>query len=323
MESGSHLSDVKLSGSINPFPDDFTQQIMANDNVVIENLVISRMGYGIETAGSNNITLKNIKCEFIQSINDTGACVHGGLEDGNRTSNMLIDQFTSVDSNRGIELDANSSNITVQYGNMVRIKNFNNTGKQAFSLAVQSADGEGGGNNIIFRHIRLADSGPPSTKLASDSNTYDRADLPRNILYQDISVVNPKSAWEVNGKGVTIRDISLINGTEDAYVIYRNSEDIWIQNVTSKDLHTDKHFVFNPFPKHANIQNVTIIGNEVHNSADKTGPTISFYNVTNLTLKDNVITNVPEGIDVISTHDVRILAAYNNSITDFKGTIIQ
>lgn len=319
MERGSHLSDVKLSGSIKPFPGDFSQKIVANDNVVIENLVISKMGYGVETAGKHNVTLRNIRCEFIQSINDTGACVHAGPEDGNRTSNLLVDRFTIVDSNRGIELDANSSNVIVQYGNMVRIKNFNNTGKEPFSLAVQSSDGEGGGDNITFRHVSLVNSAPPSTKIASDSDIYDISDLPRNVLYLNITVINPVSAWVVNGKGVTIKDSHLINDTENSYVIYKNSQDIWIQNVTSNVLHTDKYFASNPIPKHTGIQNVSIIGNTVNNSPNKTGPTMSFYDITNLTLRDNVITNVPQGVDVISTRDVRNLATDNNSITYFEG----
>ena len=50
MSKDSRLANIKISGSINPLPDDFTQKIYANNNVRIENISISNMGYGIETS---------------------------------------------------------------------------------------------------------------------------------------------------------------------------------------------------------------------------------------------------------------------------------
>jgi hypothetical protein len=61
MSKNSHLADIKISGSINPLPNDLTQKIIAGTNVIIENVLISKMGYGIEANNKYNVTLTNIK----------------------------------------------------------------------------------------------------------------------------------------------------------------------------------------------------------------------------------------------------------------------
>ena len=76
LHKGSHLSDMKLSGSSSPLPRDFTQTIGTDDDTVIENVSIYKMGYGIDTTKSKNVTLSNIECEFIQSVKDWAACIH-------------------------------------------------------------------------------------------------------------------------------------------------------------------------------------------------------------------------------------------------------
>ena len=48
MKSDSSLKDIKISGSINPLPKEFSQAIDTADNTRIDNIVISQMGYGIE-----------------------------------------------------------------------------------------------------------------------------------------------------------------------------------------------------------------------------------------------------------------------------------
>lgn len=63
----SHLSNLKIYGSINPLPNNFTQGMRTDDNVIIDNVLISHTNYGIITNNKSNITLKNIRCGSIQS----------------------------------------------------------------------------------------------------------------------------------------------------------------------------------------------------------------------------------------------------------------
>jgi hypothetical protein len=286
MSAGSHLANIKVSGSIDPLPMDFTQRVKTNDNTILENVSISKMGYGIETYGSQNVTLTNIKCEFIQSSSDWGACIHGG----GGTTDVTVRQFTVSHSNRGIELDANSTNVDVRNGNMFKIRNFNNTEYEAFSLDVHSHAGEGKSGNIYFDSILLEDSYAPSVKLSyANNNNYDYPlrDSPKNVTYQNITLINPLSAWQVSGDGVTVRDSKIINATEGGGMLfYKNSRNIWIDNVTSiaKDVSNQE---YHP------IQNMTLVNNTIIDGYNKTDPSIYLNQITEHYLVQNDIFNTP------------------------------
>ena len=321
MGRGSHLSNLKILGSINKLPDDFTQGIVANDNVVIENILISHMGYGIFTNNKTNVTLRNIKCEFIQSKSDWAACIHGGEK---KTTNLNIDKFTIVDSNRAIELDATTRNVTAKNGFLLRIKNFNHTGHEAFTLDVHDHIGSGESINVTYQDVYVKDSYAPTTKEAeikenSHSGDY-KPDLPKNILYQNITVVNPTSPWQVGGIGITIKDSRIIDSNNSVLVLYKNSRDVLIKN-TSAFVQANKFFIHaNNTVIDTNIQNVSVIQNRIADDPNKTNPTMSFENINGLILKGNTITNAPAHVHAINIKGVTNVIACDNHINYTNNT---
>ena len=313
LSKGSHLSNIKLSGSLTPLPKDFTQAIRADDDTIIEDVSIYKMGYGIDTAKSKNVTLSNIKCQFIHSIRDWAACIHAAS-----TEDLFVKNFTVADSNRGIEFDAATKNVTVQNGEIIRVKNFNNTGHEAFSLDAHSHDGEGGVDNIIFKDVTMEDSYAPSVKVASEqmrrNGKYATDDLPRKVLFENITVINPTSSWQVNGDDITLKDINIINSTHDIVILYKNSKNILIQNVTASSVSADKCFICNT-QSDSDIKNLTVINNAVIVNSDKVGPTMSFYNVEGLSIIKNRILNAPHSTDAIKTKSVSDLSLVDNNIS--------
>lgn len=317
---GSRLSEIMIAGSIKPLPQDFTQSIRAKDNAAVDNVTISNMGFGIDTTKSQNVVLSNIRCEFIQSESDWAACIHGA-----NTNNLSINGFKIVDSNRGIELDAMTNDVTVQNGLILRVKNFNNTGHEAFSLDAHSHDGEGGNENIRFLNVRIVDSFAPSAKVTSlkvgEDSKYEIEDLPKTILFQNITLVNPKSAWQVNGQNITIKDSIISNSsTQDVIVLYENSRDILIDNVTSYGLSKDNCFICNT-SEHADLRNISVTNTTIINSPDKEGPTLAFYGVDGLTLLRNKIHNAPFGTEAIQTVSVNDIYESENNIAYMENPI--
>jgi hypothetical protein len=279
------------------------------------------MGYGIITNNHKNITLGNIRCEFIRSKSDWAACIHGGEK---TTTNLTINKFTIIDSDRAIELDAIVRNVMAQNGIILRVKDFNHTGNEAFTLDVHDHIGSGESANITYRNIYMKDSYAPTVKEASTnyrnhSGDY-TPDLPRNVLYQNITVVNPASSWEINGIGITIKDSRVINGTNSVFVLYKNSRDILIKNIRT-NIPTNKLFIrTNDTAIDTGIQNVSVIQNTITDKSNQSAPTISFENIISITLRDNTIANAPTGIPVIDIKGVSTLFGCNNYIIYANGT---
>lgn len=316
MGKNSRLSEVKISGSVYPLPSDLTQKIIASNNVVIENLSISHMGYGIETNSKYNMTLNNIKCDFIQSVSDIAACIHGG----SGTTNLSVSHFSITDSNRGIELGDNSTNVVVQNGNLLRIKNFNHTGHEAFALDIHTHDDGGGADNVTYRHISMKDSYAPTVKIATAGQKYAITDLPRGVEYQNITVVNPTSPWQVNGDGVKIIESRIINNSKTSNIfLYKNSRNILIENSSSNMVSDRNYFLLNP-PGSTGIKNVAIIGNTIYDGLNKSGATISLTRNTDLTIRGNKIFNAPRGVSPIDVSSILNLDLNNNNIANSNFT---
>jgi len=321
LNESSHLSNIKFLGSIDPLPNDFTQGILVNDNVIIKNILISHMGYGISVNNSNNVTLSGIRCEFIQSKNDWAACIHGGER---RTSNLYVDSFRVTDSNRAVEFDASARNVTVQNGYLLRIKNFNNTGHEAFTLDVHDHIGSGRSTNITYRNVYMKDSYAPSTKesalMANEHSGDYKPNLPKDIAYENITVVNPSSPWQVGGIGITIKDSRIMNSTKSIFVLYKNSRNIEIIN-TSAFVGRNSSFIrLNDTLLDTGIQNVSIVHNKVTTYPNRTSPTMSLQSINGLFLENNTITNAPTLVPTIDVKYTRNFASCNNLILYVNGT---
>lgn len=312
MGIGSHLANIKVSGSIVPFPSDYTQKVRANDSTIIENVSISNMGYGIDVFGRKNITLTNIRCEFIQSERDWGACIHGG----GGTKDLIVRQFTITHSNRGIELDANTTNVHAKNGYMFMIRNFNNTGHEAFSLDVHSHEGEGKSANIYFDSIYLKDSYAPSAKVSVEENPktnnsdYSLSELPTNIFYKNITLINPTSPWQIAGDGVTVKNSKIINATGGGIEFYGNSRNMWVENVTSID-NSD-------LPNYLPIQNMTLVNNTIVNVYNESDSTATLNEITGL--QYNML-NAATDSSPISNRAINSLYACNNHINYSNRTL--
>ena len=282
MAKGSLISDVKISGSIYRLPTEFTQKIVTADNSVIQNIVISNMGSGIETVKSKNVTLSNIRCENVRDRQDYADCIHAGVG----TQYLNINGFTMKDSDRGIEIGAGAKNVTAKNGYLENIRNFNNTGHEAFSIDVHSHDGEGGDDNVSYMNILLKNCNSPDTKVAG--SLYNISDLPRNVLFQNVTVVNPRNSWQANGDGLTIKDSKVINPIYTTVTMYKNSRNIVIDGFQTDALHSGQWFVANGI-QHTGIQNVKVVNSKITISPDKlTGAVMSFIAIDDLTLKNNV-----------------------------------
>ena len=174
----------------------------------------------------------------------------------------------------------------------MRIKNFNHTGHEPFALDVHTHDGGGGADNITYQHIQMKDSYAPTAKVFTNNQRYAITDLPRDILRRYYNR-KPYISWQVNSDGIKIKD-SLIsnNSNTNNIVLYKNSRDILIQNVTSTKVSDKHYFIVNP-PQSADIKNVAIIGNTIIDDSNKSGATMSFSNVTDLTIRENKIIHAP------------------------------
>lgn len=320
MARGSTLSDITISGPEiqKELPMDFTHKLKVADDVVIERVNVQNLAYGIETSNTTGVKLIDIHCENIRSANDWGVCIHAG---GKKTSDLSVNGVTVVNSNRGIEIDAPSSGITVENGYLENIKNFAGTGNSAFSIDVHSHEGEGSNSDITYRNIYLNNTDAPSAYSVGSNYFYDRADQPRDVLFENITVENPRNPWYVNAQGITIKDCKIVNSTKSIIVINKNSKDVVIDSVEATELHTDKFFISNNEYHtgqkgiQTGVEDVEILNSTVVVSSDKDGPgpVMSFHGVDGLTLKNNIIMNAKHN-PAILLEDVTDLEEEDNHV---------
>lgn len=315
LAKGVRLEDITLLGSIDPLPKDFTQKIQVGDNVTIKNIVISGMGYGIELTGAKNVTLDTIKCEHLQSKSDWAACIHGGAG----TENIKIVDFKILNSNRGIEMEDAASNVTAKNGFLSNIKNFNGSGHEAFSIDVHSHNGKGSTHSIVFKNIYLENSYAPTSKIAQSGSNYSLSDLPAHLLYDNITVVNPTSVWQVGGHEIEISNSQVINSSHDIIELLTDAQDISLANISSNKLDDENYFIFNG-PNSTGVKNISISNSSVIDSASKKGFTMLFQQISNLNLKNNKMMNVPSDTIAMGIFRVDKLHACNNHIFYFNGT---
>ena len=57
-------------------------------------------------------------------------------------------------------------------------------------MDVHSHDKEGGDDNITYKNVYMKNTDAPTTKIAG--KLYLVTDLPRNVFYQNITLVDPK-----------------------------------------------------------------------------------------------------------------------------------
>ena len=200
---------------------------------------------------------------------------------------QVINGFTVKNSNRGIEIDAGAKNVTAENGYLENIRNFADSGHEAFSLDVHRHDKEGGDDNITYKNVYMKNSYAPTTK--SSGQLYLVTDLPRNVFYQDITLVNPLSSWVVNGVNVTIKDSKIINSTYNSILLLKNSGNILIDGVEVNPLHNGTWFMLNGL-KHTDINNVKVVNSKIILASDRVNDQVFQFNkVGNITLENNTI----------------------------------
>jgi hypothetical protein len=328
----SHLSNLRLEGSTNPLPEDFSQKIIAENNARIDNLSIAHMGYGIETAGKINISLYNISCFDIKSKRGWATCIHAGGPSSEAseaaTKNLHISGFNISDSNRGIELDAISDGIVVENGIIRGVIDTNITQSEPFSLDTHSHDGEGSNRNITFRNVIMMDSYGPTVKVASKENLYSPNDMPRDVVYSNITVINPKSSWQINGNNITIQNSIISNMTNiHAFVVYKNTADLLIENSHIEGLDDNHYTITNP-ESATGIRNLSIINNTIYDRKETPQPFFHLKNVNTLSVLNNTIIkehpmtgNNENALDLlIENNNNNKIIMSRNTITFLNGT---
>jgi hypothetical protein len=247
-----------LTGHTEDLPKDFTQEIQLSDNSVIRNISIQNLGYGIETGGTKNVTIENVKCNGLHSKNDWAACVHASKG----TNNLKIHNLSVTNSNRGVEVEEGASNVLVENAYFENIHNFAGTGHESWSLDAHTHSGKAVPSNVLFRNIVMKNSYSHTTVLAyanSPPSNYSYAELPRNITFHNITLISPISPWHINGQDVLLENISIINSTNTIFIVYNQSKDIVLANITAEPFFQNEYLAISDLTEE-NIQNLTIGG---------------------------------------------------------------
>ena len=245
----------------------------------------------------------------MKSKNDWAACVHAS----SGSYNITISSFSVKNSNRGIEVEDGASGIIARNGYLENITNFNNSGHQAFSLDAHVHEGKDRVSDILYENIYMKNSNAPTAIISSTDGVYSRDDLPNNITYKNITLMNPLSSWQVNGKNLRILNSEITNSTKDVFIIGKKSMNVLLQNVTAHAIHGESKYIFSP-SEATDMHNVTIINNSITSSPDNTGPLIFLHEVDELTLRDNRIYNTANTIHPMNVSAVKHLSACENLI---------
>jgi hypothetical protein len=100
------------------------------------------------------------------------------------------------------------------------------------------------------------------------------------------------------------------------FVVYSQSKDITLTNITANPIHQNDFFVMSD-PKGGNVENLTIEDSKIFYASDNLGPTIELSDVAGFTSRKNMMYNVTNINPVILTNvqvneDCGNIIYYNN-----------
>ena len=235
LQMGDHssLSNLKISGSISPFPPSLNQNTQAGNNCKISNIWVDSVGGGIECVNKTDVSITDVRITNIRDVSDYGAAIH---ITGSSANAIYIKDFYIEGCNRGVEIEDGAKNVFVSHGYLKDVQNYNGTGYQAFSIDVHSHDGGGGVENVTFSDIYMENT--DGFTAIHTGTGFATADLPKNILFDRITVVSPQEYSFVGGISITIKNSKIYSwGPTTTYelIIQSHSEHIIIDNVVFPD----------------------------------------------------------------------------------------
>ena len=301
MGNYSSLSNLKISGSISPFPPSLNQNTKAGNNCKISNVWIDSVGGGIECENKTNVSVFNVRLTNIRDVSDYGTAIH---ITGGSTDAIYIKDFYIEGCNRGVEIEDGSKNVFVLYGYLKDVQNYNATGNQAFSIDAHSHDSGGGVENITFSDIYMENT--DGFTAIHTGTGWATADLPKNIFFNKIIVVSPQSPCIIGGNSITIQNSKIYSWNPISTVyelnIYPHSNHIVFDNVEFPDFKG----------KGAITSSVSAVINDVHIqncvfTPDTVSPglyAIYLYGMTDTIIKNNEFLGTPgtQALSVVSTY---------------------
>lgn len=214
------LTKIKFSGSIDPPPKAVTQSVfVSGDNVLIEDIEIDTMGYGIDIV-SKNVRIKKAVIKNIMDEKGWAAAIHATLG----AKNVSISDFYIDTCDRGVEIEDGAEDIIVYNGYIKNVKMNPKTKQTPFSLDVHT-HGEYSVKNVTFRNITMENCTMAMDSTISVGGNYL---LLQNITFESIKIIN-SSEWFTRIEGSKIKVID-VHGLSSLARIY--GEDMVFQNVT-------------------------------------------------------------------------------------------
>ena len=243
------ISSLKIVGTISPLPIAGSRAILANNNTLLSDLYIENTGTGINTDNCTNVKIRNYVARDIRDAVGGGAALHGaGTVNGVYATGIDI-----AGCNRGIEFEDGASNIFCSKGRIVDLVEGPTVLKM--SLDAHSHDGYGGVDNIVYRDFYI--EGSPAPECYHAGNGWSDDDMPRNVIYDGITVISPTGKVRLNGHNVQFLN-SKIDGTtlNSSYCIDfgRNSRDVLVSNLEITETGGAEFFG----PSHSDVARVTV-----------------------------------------------------------------
>ena len=288
LKNNSKLSNIKIIGATTPKLENVGQRIQTSNDTVIENVILTTLGFGIDVQRSENVTINNIVCDFIYGSSDWSACV----QVGRGSNNVVLSNFHIANSARGIVVSEGARNIHIHDGLIRSIHNFAGTGNEPFSIDVHNRDSNLRSGDVSFENITLIDSYSPTVKVTNSSLIQDN--LPDKIRFLNIKVENPISPWQIGGVDILIKNSSVLGSNYNIINLYSNSKNTTIDGLNVDELHDDKYFISNNPEQSKNISDIKVINSKISVSPDKESSIVSLVGINGFEFNNNTIMNPPD-----------------------------
>lgn len=231
MGNDSALRNMKITGVVSPFPAAGSQQIVSGNRNLFSRIWCENVGGGIEIGSKSDVSISDIRMVNIRNAGDAAAGVHV-----NNSSNVYVDKFFVKGSNRGIEVEDGAKNVFVSKGYLEDIQNYNSVGVVAFAIDAHSHDSGGGVDNITFSEIYMKNTIGISCQHSGAG--FATADLPKNVRFDNITIVDPFYVSIVGGIDVSVRNSKIYTwnpATDYEMVIQQAAKHVVIENVVFPD----------------------------------------------------------------------------------------
>ena len=207
------LQNMKFVNNISIPREGFAYNVSANNYCILRNLYVKDMVQGIDCTDKHDILIENCKFKNIRNITDEADCILVIYT----AHDITIRNIIAVDSNRFMEIEAGPQNILVENVYLKNIQNYNNTGREAFSIDCHSHSFPGweghnpepGDDGVIYQNMYLENCHGINCRHAATPTL--AAGMPRNVHYENIVMKNITQECIINGFNITAHDLTFID----------------------------------------------------------------------------------------------------------------